>query len=400
MDPTAASEECGGSPCAKLDRRYSLSKFEDDQPFEENDVYSINIEQMMIGNNISEGGIFKYFDKNGEFAVLANVFEFSSSEGSGEERKFYNGDINKSKDVPLKLIYFDDGVQAYQSLNFSNIVLQPRTVYHGGSIGIQIVVMELDTQEGSMTKLLTTLAGYGKNAIPASSETSDILLELGKSLFNGGSYDDRLFAYEFVLSNGSIATDSGTRATFTPGRYALRRSEMRADPMKWEGVLLNNETGRLVDKEGNEIRKDLYFILNIAKYDENVRPEFYQFDKWREFRDTLEEQDLTATTLANLTKEIGEKLAEKRSEDWYHRTAKRWAEAENKLNRYSRNAYRNFEENNFLVRDIVKSCEYLKDNRAKRLIRFRDISERNARDSISEFITDYQIAINKEEEEF
>ena len=243
--PDAASgaklRDCKTSekPCpwhADLDRKYVAAH----APFVANNVYSVELEQAFIGKNLLEGHILgRQFGKHGEYAILANAFEFGADEAS----KFiqapeYGGEKASENNTKLKLVYYGDDIAKRQPFNFSNIPLMPRAVYGGGSVGIQIVVMEIDAQAGPVTSLLGTLAEFGKNSIPGPPGATDILFALGDSLLKG-SQDDRLFDYRFVLSNGaSIAADGslGPVATFAPGRYVFRRRDERVTTMNWDDL--------------------------------------------------------------------------------------------------------------------------------------------------------------------
>lgn len=385
-DPSDTSD-CSTSPdansrCVALDRRYSLSDYRYDQPFSTDDVYSINIEQMVIGEDISESHHFKGIDKSGEFVVLANVFEFASTSADAQQRSFvHSDDLAKqtSTDQRLKLVHYDDGIQASQPFNFSNIPIVPRSQYKGGSIGIQLVVLELDTQEGPMTSLLTTLARVGQKAIPVSPAVTDVILDLGESLFQGGTYDDRLFEYRFVLSNGEEA-HGNVSAVFASGRYVLRRKEDRTTEIEWSKAKLDLNTGRLRDEYGAEIRDDLYIVLNIAKYDPATAVEFYDSSAWNEFRQALVDSDPGATSLEDLKDKLEIKLIEQRSDDWLRKLKLAWSQAEAKLNRYSRAS--------------VAVCEAPDPTRAARS---RDEAEFAANDALRKFETSYQQIADKGE---
>jgi hypothetical protein len=185
------------------------------KPFESGEVFSMEIEQMAIGNNVIEGHVLGYnFDQEGEFAVLANVFEFAGTAADAGSRRFLqSNEIDRdapadTSDVEMKLIYYGDDIRALQTVNFSNIPLYQRSTYNGGSVGVQLAVLEVDTGDGPMAKLMTTLARFGQKAIPVSSEVSDVLFDFGESLFSDGKGDDRLLEYRFVLSSASDDLDA------------------------------------------------------------------------------------------------------------------------------------------------------------------------------------------------
>jgi hypothetical protein len=385
-DPGAIST-CGKSSCVQLDRRYALSGYRDDGPFESDDVYAISIEQLVIGDNISESPYFKAFDKTGEFAILANVFEFASTEADADGRSFLQGSElgdEASTDQRLKLVYYDDGVKPFQPLNFSNIPIVPRTAYKGGSVGIQLVIMELDTEKGPMTSLLTTLARVGQKAIPVSPGVSEVILNLGESLFQGGTYDDRLFEYKFVLANGGQA-NGNSQPVFAPGRYVLRRQEQRHEAIDWGTTRLDVNTGRLVTDKGLEIRNDLYVVLNVAKYDAATAAEYYDLEGWNEFRQALAAADPLSISLADLEQQLSGKLAEQRSDDWLRKLRLSWSQAEAKLNRYARLA-----SSDTAIDGALATCRSPDATAAKRM---RDQAQFVATDALKGFQTAYDEAM-------
>lgn len=426
----AARASCGGQRgnCAlapaKVERRYLSRDGEAATPFKEKDVYSIELEQAVIGRQLSENFFGLGIDNTAEIAVLANVFEFSGEKAGAAQRRFLEmvsgqspapgGEDEKTSDVELKLIYFSDDVQRNQPFNFSNIPLMQRSEYKGGSIGIQIVVMEVDASDGPMSSMLGTLARFGQQSLPVSSEVSDVIFDLGESLLSGGSSDDRIFEYRFVLSSADQAQGSLPQAVFAPGRYVLRRSQSRDQPMDWSDVRLDHNTGRLFrltskprlpgDLRRNgaappergtptgpgqqteqadqytELRDEMYLTLHIKKYGDDVRPEFYEPPSWSQFRDILEQaaiNRLGGTVLADRVEEV---LQTRRSEQVRAELLSEWSRARRHLAEVERLAFSNIDN------DSLKQC-------APELRRRRDIAIRNVQDTLRRFRASYQVAI-------
>lgn len=392
--PDAASgaklRDCKTSekPCpwhADLDRKYVAAH----APFVANNVYSVELEQAFIGKNLLEGHILgRQFGKHGEYAILANAFEFGADEAS----KFiqapeYGGEKASENNTKLKLVYYGDDIAKRQPFNFSNIPLMPRAVYGGGSVGIQIVVMEIDAQAGPVTSLLGTLAEFGKNSIPGPPGATDILFALGDSLLKG-SQDDRLFDYRFVLSNGaSIAADGslGPVATFAPGRYVFRRRDERVTTMNWDDLKFNHNTGRLYRLGANgydEVRDEFYLVLNIRKYSDNTLPETYAFSDWTAFRSVVQgAADAKGAPLEAVRKNFVSLLGFERSRQWKAELVKRWGAATTTLQNYSTRTV-----------GLTEGADLSTCPAERRRALARDVAERDVHDAVRAFLADYQLA--------
>ncbi len=384
-----ASEECGPTRLSRVQRRYDPGT--DFTAFTSQDVYSIEIEQGMIGNNILEGHILgRQMGHNAEIAILANVFEFAAENSDAATlaaRRFLEfSAADDPSDVELKLIYFSDDVNRNQPFNFSNIPLRQRSRYGGGSIGIQIVIMEIDAQSGPMASLMGTLARFGQQVVPGPTEVKDLLFDLGESLFTGGGNDDRLFEYRFVLSAPG-ATPISPQATFAPGRYVLRRGQERSVPMEWGDVRLDHNTARLYRNRGatwEEIRDELYLVLNIRRYDRSTLPELYQHQRWTQFRQALEEAGAAdAGPIASVTANIQQALVARRSDQRRSDLAQQWAAVERHLSIYTSRALKGLE-----APELSQCAAAASGLRGR-----RDSAERDARDAIREFLAAYQGAL-------
>lgn len=394
---------CSGeisAPCdpllpSRVIRRYMPDPKTGWDPIKIGDVYSIEIEQGMIGKNILEGKVLgTQFGNTAEIAILANVFEFASQSSDAASRRFleageYPGKADDQSDVELKLVYFGDDVRRHQAFNFSNIPLRARNAYAGGSIGIQIVVMEVDAQAGPVASLLTTLARFGQQIIPGPGEAKDILLDLGESLL-AGSKDDKLFEYRFVLSAGA-ADAHAVQATFAPGRYVLRRSQVRDGDMDWANLRLDNNTSRLFQKTANrtgagttapedgaykEVRDDLYVVLNVRRYPMGTTPEFYLQKDWSDYRGALQTAaDAKAAPIDKVTASVGRMLVDSRSRNWGNGLALKWAAARSRMDTYG-----------LSYKALSSNCT------DPLLLRDADAAEREVADAVRDFRGEYQRA--------
>ena len=403
------SKSCDPLLPSRVLRRYMPDPAKGWDAFKNSQIYSIEIEQGLIGSNILEGRVLGHqFGKTAEIAVLANVFEFATDASDAAKNRFleageFEGKADDPSDVELKLIYFGDDIQRHQAMNFSNIPLRARSAYGGGSVGIQLVIMEVDAQSGPVSSLLKTLAKFGQQAIPAPGEAKDLLFDLGESLL-AGSKDDKLLEYRFVLS---AATEDAraVQATFAPGRYVIRRSQIRTTDMGWNELRLDHNTGRLfrappdrgsappggggapgIGKAGSfeEVRDDLYLVLNIRRYPDGTKPEFYAQKDWSEFRAALQSAaDARAASLDAVTADVVGLLEKQRSTNLFDDLKLRWAVARNRLELYSSR----------FAKDLpgidVTQCNVTNAELQRRL----DMADREASDAIRAFRADYQQAI-------
>lgn len=391
-DQTAA---CDPILPSRVVRRYMPDAETGWSAFRRDQVYSIEIEQGMIGSNILEGAFLgRQYGNKAEIAILANVFEFASAEGDAAARRFlepgeFEGKADDASDVELKLVFFSDDVRRHQALNFSNIPLRARSAYGGGSVGIQIVVMEIDAQTGPVASLLKTLARLGERVVPAPDEAKDILFDLGESLLSGG-HDDRLLEYRFVLSAG--ADDArAVQATFAPGRYVVRRVQDRGRSMEWGSLRLDHNTGRLYRQPQagtgafEEVRDDLYLTVNVRRYPDGTRPEFYTHRDWSTFRAALQAAAETRDEpLDRVTQRLAGVLEDGRSRDLRDGVLLKWADAANRLELYASR----YAPGDFTGVDVTGCAVTVVD-----LQRRRDAAEREARDALRSFVAVWQQAL-------
>ena len=388
------SSNCPPLNAVRLSRRYQPRSGGFDMPTPTPpQVFSIEIEQGVIGRNILEGIFFgREFGSVAEFVILANVFEFASTAGEAAQRRFleagqYGGTADNANDHELKLVYFASDVRRRQPFNFSNIPLMSRRAYAGRSIGIQIVIMEVDARSGPMASLLQTLARFGQQATPALPGITEVLFDLGESLAAGGSGDDTILDYRFVLSAPG-ADESTVQATLAPGRYVLRRLQNRRADMRWQDLMLDHNTARLyrrtAGEQFEEVRDDLYLVLNIRQYDPGTPAEEYAFQDWSTFRRALQQAaDVEAGPLSTVTNNLNQLLENRRSEEWGSRLLFRWATAETHLRRYT--SLFSPETNP----QQYQGCRLLPDEERQRI---RQLAEQQARDAVRRFLADYQAA--------
>lgn len=378
--------ECQPITSSRLIRKYVANH----QPITATEVFSIELEQAVIGDNLMEGHVLgQQVGKTGEFAILANAFEFGSDEQAKRflESPEYSPEKKEGEaesDVELKLVYFGDDVRRYQALNFSNLPLLPRETYDGGSVGVQIVIMEVDARSGPVTSLLKTLAKFGQRSLPGVPEAANIIFDLGESLLQG-SQDDRLFDFRFVMSSGAAIDEQGNLgpiATFAPGRYVFRRGQQRTLPLNWKDLSFDYNTGRLY-RNGREVRDELYLVLNVRKYPTGTTAENYEQLSWASFRQTVQAAaDRRDAPIEALTKNFTELLMDNRSKKWRVLLNKQWSAAEEKLKHLSRRTVQNIDGLD------TSSCPAVRT----RAMLIKDNAARDAQDALRTFVATYKAA--------
>lgn len=354
-------------------------------PLEPGEYYSIELEQAVVGPDISEGRILsRNFGSHAEMAILANVFELDATAGEGfVEIPDYDEKAEDGK-PRLKLVYYGDNLEKLQPFNFSNMPLLGRRQYNGGRVGLQIVIKEIDGESPAVASLLETLAGYGKTVSPVP-QVTDVLLDLGTSLLQG-SQDDRLFDYRFTLSSGAAILPNGAldaRASFVPGRYILMKDKQRQTEMNWSGLRYDENTGRLRDAAG-EFRENMYIVLNVTKYPKNSTAEAFESPDWADFKEKLPKAAADRTIpLAVLEKDFGQMVKSDRSSRLKAGMLDSWMQIDRAIGLYISRSLKDLENTD------LSGCSEHKD----RLLLQRDLMRRRMSDGAREFLSSYSVAL-------
>ena len=374
---------CKEFPCrVDLAHKYLATQ----APFEKDDVYSIELEQAVIGKTLLEGVILgKEIGNRAEYAILANTFELDS-EGKMRFIEVPEYDGAAAGGPKMKLIYYGDDIARNQPFNFSNIPFMPRAVYNGGTIGIQIVVKELDNESPAITSLLETLADYGKTIVPGPPQIASMLFDLGGSLLKG-SKDDRLLDYRFELRNAAgVQADGSLRPTaaFAPGRYVIRRSDERATDMVWSGLTYDYDRGRLIQPNGEEFRKEFYLVLNITKYNGKPAAENYVFQDWtKEVRDSIQAaSDPYAGPVAVVTEHMSAIIEGRRSTQLRSTAAEAWSKSDQQMRQLPKVTFKNLTDGSW-------QCPAVYDPLKLK----RDMADQTIRDAVRLFVSEYRVAL-------
>jgi hypothetical protein len=356
-------------------------------PIEKDEYYSIELEQAMVGPDVSEGRLFKNnLGRHAEMAILANVFELDASSGKGFV-DIPDYDIKAAEGKPrLKLVYYGDDLEKLQPFNFSNMPLLARAKYGGGRVGIQLVIKEIDGESPAIASLLDTLAGYGKTVSPVP-QVTDVLLDLGTSLLQG-SKDDRLFDYRLTLSSGAAVLPNGAldpRGSLVAGRYVFMKDKERQTAINWQNLRYDHNTGRLmkIDGAGGEFRDNLYVVLNVARYGRNAGAETIEQPDWAAFREKLPAASADQTVpLTTLTENFAAMVKIDRSDRLKARMLSAWSQVDRAGGLYIARALKDVEQAN------LSSCLPYR----QRLLLERDLMKQRMADGVRGFLEEYRAA--------
>ncbi len=354
--------------------------------FQSDSLYSINLEQAVIGGTLLEGIVLgREFGTRGQYIILANVFELDG-EGTRRFLESYEYHPETDTDSPnqLRVVHYAGDVARHQPLNFSNIPLLGARPYQGHSVAIQIVIIEVDVRSGAMSTLLQTLADFGKGALPIPPGGQQILGNIGQSLFSGRG-DDTIFDYRFVLNPPSGQSDS-MQPIIAPGRYVLRRQQNRSAEMNWNDIRLDHNTSRLYRRVGQrwvEDRSELYLVLNIQQLPNTFPTEVYQGQTWRQARAALQSAaDARDVPIEAISQTLVQTARGSRSQAIRRDLMRLWQVAEERLLAFER-----------LLRkegDGVASCQLYDEQHRDRV---RGLAEADASAALDRFLTLYRASL-------
>ena len=404
-------------PRGKLIRKYSGSEnhFNSTTASDtEKDVYSIILEQAVIGEFVGEA---KYFQP-AEIAILANAFEFDEVETSDASSRFYEfpelvgpmtteGGSQTDVSDGMKLIYFSPDVFLKQPLNFSALPIIPPTKYNGRPVGIQIAILELDKMSGPLKSLLSELAELGRKSGVASTAPviGDVALDLGSALLDGNvNNDDVVFEYRMVLYPQQLSTSTSANgkpynetATFQPGRYVLLRSEYRNNTIDWDNLELDHNTTRLYSNEG-EVRDKTYMVMNIVKHAAGTPEAYYAHRTYGQLNDIIvaAEQTNGSASLDTITKTLSERVKLKRSKAWLEELNLKWALLRTEMESLEQNRYPEKTDGTGIVNVIgEQSCTLVEKSVLRPPLVRAEIKVKNA---ATDFISSYKRSITPDKD--
>lgn len=210
----------------------------------EKDTLSVHLQQLFIKDftEAIRNPLRKDACVQGEIAVVIKVFELEP----GKDIEFSPEAVNSGR-----LVYYSDDVRKNQFLNFSSLPVYGPIDYKGNPFVIVIHIIEIDASKNYLKRLLQTLVGAGKKVYPPSSPVLSLLDELGGALLKGKeSNNDVEFRYHMVLYPQG-GHEKLKMPNIEAGDYVFVRKEDRADPVKWENIVLDPNEGRLYTNKNN-----------------------------------------------------------------------------------------------------------------------------------------------------
>lgn len=204
---------------------------------------------------------FRGFRPNGEIAVVVRAFEYGGDDPT-KDFDFGPGGIEKGR-----LVFFSNDVEENQFLNFDNMPIYGPITYNGNPIGIDIAVIEIDSNSEQMNALLDTLASAGEKAFPPAAPILSVLNELGSSLLNAGTNDIEM-RYRLVLD-----PPDGYKGLYYPrveaSDFVFVREHNRQANTDWANLELDVNDGRLyklIDNDKRDLYRDnSYMVVQINK---------------------------------------------------------------------------------------------------------------------------------------
>lgn len=204
---------------------------------------------------------FRKFNANGEIAVVVRAFEYDADDAT-KDFDFGPGGIEKGR-----LVFYSNDVEENQFLNFDNMPIYGPITYKGNPIGIDIAVIEIDSNSDQMNALLDTLALAGGQAFPPAAPILSILDELGGALLRAGSNDIEM-RFTFALD-----PPDGYQGVFYPqvevGDYVFIREHDRQANTEWTKLVYDANSGRLYQRDESDklvpYRDNSYLALQINK---------------------------------------------------------------------------------------------------------------------------------------
>lgn len=246
----------------------------------------------------------RQFKKNCEVAILFKAFEFAS----GEDFNFKPG---AEKDA--RLVYFSKDVQPGQFFNFHNLPVYGPLEYTGKPIGIDIWVLEIDSEDRQAAAVLRTLASIGAKAYAPAAPVLPVLDQLGSALLSSGT-DDVELRYTMVLDPGS-SYGGAAYSTTEAGDYVFIREGDRSNATDWPALRLDHNTGRVWRQSGDGgttlYRDNTYLTVQVLRNAGSEDVTLAQ-NTYGDFRAAIEtEATERVTALKTFTDEL-ENLARKR----------------------------------------------------------------------------------------
>lgn len=206
------------------------------------DTISIYLNQVFV-SDFSERFVALFGDKRGEIAVVARVAELSAA----ADFDFSSSGVNKGR-----LVYYSEGVQPRQFLNFSQLPIYGPIEYSGKPLVMEFYIMELDVKENAeLGGLLSAVSGLGGKVYPPASPILKTLDTIGSGLLRANE-NDLEFRYHMALLSADGQLQSLKAGKLEYGNYLfVRMPERLSDSTpgtvihRWNNWFFNQKNGRL-----------------------------------------------------------------------------------------------------------------------------------------------------------
>ncbi len=191
-------------------------------------------------NDLTEGQIIQ----RGEIAVVVNVSPVYENQ---------NFNFSYSTKDSGRIVFFSKDVAAGQFINFDNMPIHGPSSKGKEGIALTIWILELDTSDKVLGKLLKTISLYGTSTIIPGSSGASILSSLGDT-FMGGDGADVNFRYNLLLepNRGGLHPQAFLETGFYVFVRTNRKGKFGADllgnEVNWSELVLDENTGRLYKK--------------------------------------------------------------------------------------------------------------------------------------------------------
>ena len=216
------------------------------------DTISVHLMQAFNGAAFEWRNASEFFGgrgSNAEIVIIANVCE----QGKAGCSMSYG----PSSDKNGRVIFYSNGVKALQYLNFSYLPVYGPIKYEGGSLIIQLTIIELDDPSDQQKAMLNSLASAGQQLYPPASEVLTVLDSVGSAILSNSS-DDILFRYSMTLVPASNSSNYPSPIV-AEGNYAFIRKNTNKGLLEkeiFDKLFFDNSSGRLVEECSGKENKE------------------------------------------------------------------------------------------------------------------------------------------------
>jgi hypothetical protein len=280
-------------------------------------IISVYLQQAYIDEfkERGEGNFFR--KKRGEIAVVARVAELES----GTDFDFTVAGRDRGR-----LVYYSEGVQEGQFLNFSQLPIYGPIEYTGKPLLLEFYIIELDVKENTeVSGLLAAAAGLGAIAYPPASPILKVLDTIGGGLLKANQ-SDLEFKYHATLLAGDMQIAALRNGRLEYGNYVFVRMPYTNPKDKgstsvhpWSEWWFNQKNGRLYgDRNCSSLVSQNYLSVQI-----NRAKEATTLDASNTFQNFLGKLTSEAQSSAKVKIDIIDGLKDTVQEDKQYRDARK-----------------------------------------------------------------------------